>query len=191
MPKRKTKQPALLIDKTYFVSKLHDAAKGMLSLLTDRLESSGWRVTCSTLSKVQIYSKGNRSRVLVTTSHDTLGGMMSHAYYEGDQELTVGEYLAMQTQVSKLRMMLSQMLTVQETVYRFVGTAEMLAIYSSESGIFVRGVGSPSTHAMLSEYYTLAEDPETLYSALADGFLYELTRDEAGDFDYGDDSDAE
>lgn len=167
-----------LLDRTYFVSKLHEAAKGMLLLLTERLDGTGWRNTCNTLSQVQVYSKGNRTRVLIRTTHSELADTVTHTYYEGENELSLGEYLAQQIQVTKLSMALMQVLTVQESVYRLIGTAEMIAVYSSETGIFVRAIGSADTHAMLAEYYTLAKDPETLYSATIEGLLYELVEDE-------------
>jgi hypothetical protein len=161
--------------RTYFVTKQHEIAKAMVELLTDRLEDTGWELMLRHTCFMYLYSVGKQRHCLSSTLLEQ--GLCSSSYWTfNDEEVTAQRYLAYETEMSKQGAVLTAVVSVREQKYRLTSSSESITIRSAESGVYLTATGSTMTHDMLSEYYTLATDPTTLYSATDDeGQLWELT----------------
>lgn len=161
--------------KAYFVSKVHDATKAMVELLTDRLDDTGWELMLRLTSFSYLYNGGELTHCLQSNLLEQ--GLCSSSYWTvNGKEITAQQYLKLEASLSAKQSVLSEAYSVREQKYRLAGTAESITIVSAESGVYLYATASQETHDMLSEYYTLAEDPATLYSATdEDGMLWEMT----------------
>lgn len=164
---------------TYFVTKHNDVAKATIGLLTERLDSEEWEVTTNTHTVTQVYRQRRSRRILSYVSLNLTAP--SYVFLVDGKYVTLAKYLSAEQRLTESEAVLERILNVREHKYMLPGTAQRVSFLSSEEGVYLVANCSDETHTMLSEYYVLSNDPETLYSAVDEsGDLWELTE---GDFD--------